>query len=106
MRRLQSAYSNARRRGLWRNTYAMSTIQEYFGEGVQSFFDVNAYSARANGVHNHVNTREKLRRYDPTLFRLLKEVFPCMNKYYKRCNKGRNLTCNRPFLPIIVASRV
>ncbi len=88
MRRLQAAYSNARRRGLWRSTYAMNTIQEYFAEGVQSFFDVNAYSARPNGIHNHVNTRAKLRGYDPTLFRLLKEVFPCMNIYHKRCNKG------------------
>ena len=69
----------------------MSTIQEYFAEGVQSFFDVNAFSRTANGVHNHVNTRAKLRTYDPTLFRLLKEVFPCMNRYHKRCNKGERL---------------
>jgi len=88
MGKLRSAYNNARRRGLWRSTYAMSTIQEYFAEGVQSFFDVNAYSSRPDGVHNHVNTRAKLRNYDPTLFRLLKIVFPCMNIYHKRCNKG------------------
>eukprot|EP00795_Rhopilema_esculentum_P014432 gene14432-5488_t len=89
MRRLHAAYNSAKRRGLWRGTYAINTVQEYFGEGVQSFFDVNAYSARPNGVHNHVNTRAKLRSYDPTLFRLLKEVFPCMNIYHKRCNKGQ-----------------
>eukprot|EP00112_Aurelia_sp_Birch-Aquarium-sp1_P005834 Seg166.3 transcript_id=Seg166.3/GoldUCD/mRNA.D3Y31 product="putative tyrosinase-like protein tyr-3" protein_id=Seg166.3/GoldUCD/D3Y31 len=88
MRRLKYAYNSARRRGLWRSTYAMSTVQEYFGEGTQSFFDVNAHSPTANGVHGPISTRAKLRSYDPTLFRLLKEVYPCMNTYHKRCNKG------------------
>ena len=71
----------------------MSTVQEYFGEGTQSFFDVNAYSPAANGVHGPINTRAKLRTYDPTLFRLLKEVYPCMNIYHKRCNKGNEWNC-------------
>ena len=87
----------------------MNTVQEYFGEGVQSFFDVNAYSARPNGIHNHVNTRAKLRSYDPTLFRLLKEVFPCMNIYHKRCNKGNSILdlstgSNINFLIAIIAT--
>ena len=72
----------------------MSTVQEYFGEGTQSFFDVNAYSPTANGVHGPINTRAKLRTYDPTLFRLLKEVYPCMNTYHKRCNKGNEWNCS------------
>jgi len=84
--RLQRAYSSAKYRGLWRNTYAMSTVQEYFAEGVQSFFEVNDYSATPNGIHGNVNTRAKLRTYDPTLYRLVEEVFPCKNTILKRCD--------------------
>ena len=84
--RLRAAYNSARRTGLWRNTYAMSTDREYFAEGTQSFFNVNAYSATANGIHNNINTRAKLRQYDPTLYSLIKEVFPCENNFLKRCD--------------------
>ena len=84
--RLRAAYNDAQRTGLWRNTYAMSTDREYFAEGTQSFFNVNAYSATANGIHNHVNTRTKLQQYDPTLYNLIKEVFPCENNFLKRCD--------------------
>ena len=63
----------------------MSTDREYFAEGTQSFFNVNAYSDPPNGIHNTINTRDKLRYYDPTLYGLVKEVFPCGNKFLKRC---------------------
>ena len=32
--RLTNAYNSAKYRGLWRSTYAMSTVQEYFAEGI------------------------------------------------------------------------
>jgi len=86
--RLTTAYNSAKSRGLWRSTYAMSTVQEYFAEGVQSYFEVNDYASTPNGVHNHVNTRSKLRSYDPTLYALVKEVFPCGNIIKKRCDKS------------------
>ena len=86
--RLERQYNYARRTGLWRNTYAMSTVREYFAHGTQSYFDCNRDVSRPNGIHNHVNTRAELRNYDPALFRLLKEVYPCMNKYYW-CYKGK-----------------
>ncbi|XP_046550965.1 uncharacterized protein LOC124260723 [Haliotis rubra] len=88
--RLQSLYDQAKSAGRWRNTYAMTTVEEYFAEGTQSYFSVNAYSAVPNGIHNHVNTPETLRQYDPQLFSLIKEVFPCGNTYLKRCNTSRN----------------
>ena len=75
---------------LWANTYAMSTAKEYFAEGVQSFFNVNSYANPANGVHNNINTRDKLRQYDPELFALIKEVFPCQNLIIDRCRKSRS----------------
>ena len=92
--RLQTAYRYAQSRGLWANTYAMSTWKEYFAEGVQSYFHVNNYANPPDGIHNHVNTREKLRTYDPTLYALVKEVFPCGNFIKDRCDKSgmQNLT--------------
>ena len=68
----------------------MSTAQEYFAEGVQSWFNVNAYANPANGVHNHVATRDVLRTYDVELYGLIKEVFPCENEFVKRCEKSRS----------------
>ena len=85
--RLQNAYSYAKSRGLWANTYAMSTWKEYFAEGVQSYFNVNAYASPPDGIHNKINTRDKLRQYDPTLFGLVKEVFPCQNLIQDRCDR-------------------
>eukprot|EP00112_Aurelia_sp_Birch-Aquarium-sp1_P020054 Seg508.5 transcript_id=Seg508.5/GoldUCD/mRNA.D3Y31 product="putative tyrosinase-like protein tyr-3" protein_id=Seg508.5/GoldUCD/D3Y31 len=81
-------YRYAQSRGLWANTYAMSTWKEYFAEGVQSYFHVNNYANPPDGIHNHVNTREKLRTYDPTLYALVKEVFPCGNFIKDRCDKS------------------
>jgi len=70
--RLQMAYSRAKDRGLWKDTYAMTNHKEYWAEGVQSYFDCNA---KAGGVHNDINTREKLEKYDPDLFELIDEIF-------------------------------
>ncbi|XP_066295024.1 uncharacterized protein [Branchiostoma lanceolatum] len=87
--RLQAAFDSARARGLWYNTYAGSTIQEYFAEGVQSFFNVESFRNPPDGIHNDVDTREKLRRYDPTLYGLITQVFPCGNFIVDRCsNQG------------------
>ncbi|XP_063429761.1 uncharacterized protein LOC134712290 isoform X1 [Mytilus trossulus] len=87
--RLISQYANAKRRGLWARTYSMSTVEEYFAEGVQSFFNVNDYSNPPNGIHGTIDTRDKLRTYDPVLYGLIVEVFPCKNTYLKRCGSSR-----------------
>ena len=67
---------HARENHLWEGTYALSNHFEYFAECVQSFFNCNRYASPANGVHNDVNLREKLRRYDPMMYSLLSEYFP------------------------------
>ncbi|XP_077989428.1 uncharacterized protein LOC144443759 [Glandiceps talaboti] len=82
--RLRQAYNSARARGLWAGTYAMNTVDEYFAEGTQSYFDQNP-SHPTPGIHNHVNTRSELRSYDPTLYSLVEEVFPCGNRVIDRC---------------------
>ncbi len=70
--RLEAAYDAAVKEGLWKGKYAGRNHYEYFAEGVQSWFDTN----RENDFeHNHVNTREELKEYDPRLAKLVAEVF-------------------------------
>ena len=71
-RRLQDAYHSATNRGLWKGTYAAVNRQEYWAEAVQSWFDNNREN---DALHNHVNTRDELRAYDPDVANLCREVF-------------------------------
>jgi hypothetical protein len=70
--RLSKVYEDAKARGLWKNTYAISNVGEYWAEGVQSWFDTNRQN---DSSHNHVNTRAELKTYDPALAKLVEEVF-------------------------------
>lgn len=74
--RVDSAYAAAVAAGRFANTYADDNRDEYWAEGVQSWFNVNLEATPANGVHNHVNTRAELQAYDPALAALLAEAFP------------------------------
>jgi len=71
--RLRKSYERARARGLWGGTsYAGTNKEEYWAEGVQSWFECN----RANdNQHNDIDTRAELKGYDPGLAALLEEVF-------------------------------
>ena len=70
--RLETTYNATKEKGLWKDTYAITNKAEYWAEGTQSWFDTN----RANdSVHNHVDTRDKLKEYDPSLAVLLTEVY-------------------------------
>jgi alpha-glucosidase len=71
--RLQEVYRKATAAGLWKDTYAATNHSEYWAEGVQSYYDCNNPPNR--GVHNDINTREKLAKYDPALFELIDESF-------------------------------
>ena len=70
-RELEAAFRAARDKGLWENTYAATNVQEYWAEGVQSWFDANLEAEPPNGIHNHVDTRAELWSYDPRLARLI-----------------------------------
>jgi alpha-glucosidase len=74
--KLESLRQNAIAKGLWKDTYCISNKEEYFAETVQSFFNCNRYAKTANGVHNSINTREKLKQYDPDMYRLLLQYLP------------------------------
>ncbi len=74
--RLRELLDDARSKGLWKDTYAETNIEEYWAEGVQTWFNVNATVPEPDGLHNHIGTRDQLRDYDPGLYELLKEFFP------------------------------
>eukprot|EP00057_Strongylocentrotus_purpuratus_P022959 XP_011677433.1 PREDICTED: uncharacterized protein LOC762811 [Strongylocentrotus purpuratus] len=83
-RKLGAAYYHARREQLWSNSRSDDSMDEYFADGVQSFFNVLA--PYRYGVHTGVDRREKLARYDHTLYKVMLEVFPCQNKMIGRCS--------------------
>jgi alpha-glucosidase len=84
--RLQAAYRRAMDKELWKKTYAATNHKEYWAEGVQSYFDCNA---PPGGVHNDINTREKLAKYDPGLFELIDEVFRQSKFRYVRYDRRK-----------------
>ncbi|MDJ0522401.1 MAG: hypothetical protein QNJ90_10065 [Planctomycetota bacterium] len=71
--RLDGAYRAAMKDGLWKGLYAAENKEEYWAEGVQSWFDTNR---PPDAEHNHVDTREELEAYDPRLAKLLAGTFP------------------------------
>lgn len=75
---LKEALDEALANGKYLKTYAKYNIEEYFAEGVQSWFNVNTEvdSDEGDGVHNKVNTREELKRYDPKLYYIIARFFP------------------------------
>jgi len=73
---LREAFENAKAKDLWKNTYAGSNQEEYFAEGVQDWFNLNAESIPGDGIHNEINTRDELQKYDPTLYAIIKRYFP------------------------------
>ena len=73
---LQGLYRAARAKGLWEKTYAAENAGEYFAEGAQSWFGANRQADPPDGIHNHVNTREELKAYDPDLAAFLARYFP------------------------------
>lgn len=75
---LQTALDAALAEGKWANVYAATNIAEYWAEGVQNWFDVNAEvdNDAGDGKHNKVNTREELRRYDHRLYAILARFLP------------------------------
>ena len=75
-RSIEDAYNRAIAADLWRNTVAEVNSDQYWAEGVQSFFDVNNEEEdEKDQVHNQIDTREELRAYDPFLYELLVKVF-------------------------------
>ena len=94
--RLASAFSAATSQGLWRNTYAITNKEEYWAEGTQSWFDTNR---EHDDEHNHVDTRNELKVYDPELAKLLTEVYGDTEWRYTPATARTNLPFLRGFDP-------
>lgn len=69
---VERAYHSARGAGLWKHTYAASNTDEYWAEGVQSWFGLNN---PPGPIHNDINGRTEIEEYDPVLAGLIQEVF-------------------------------
>ena len=85
--KLRATYARATDKGLWKDTYAATNAGEYWAEGVQSYFDCN--NPPNAGVHNDINTREKLAKYDPDLFALIDDAFKQPTYRYERYDKRK-----------------
>jgi hypothetical protein len=86
LKELTTLYKDARKRGLWENTYAGTNHAEYWAEGLTDYWDCNreGKEGRFDGVHNHVNTREELKEYDPDLYQFIEEKIGPMEWRYTR----------------------
>jgi hypothetical protein len=80
-RRLNETYRKAMAKGLWKGKYASRNRAEYWAEAVQSWFDTNR---PPDHDHNHVDTREELKAYDPGIAKLVEEVFGDKPWRYRR----------------------
>jgi hypothetical protein len=69
---VEAAYAHAVAAGLWKGDYASVTVQEYWAEGTQFWFNDNKL-ARLEGA-DVVSDRD-LRGYDPRLWALLARVY-------------------------------
>ena len=79
-KRLREAYKKAMDSGLWKGTYLTTNHSEYWAEGAQAYFDCMRPQYGAN-------TRDKLEKYDPDLFRLVDEVYKQSKFRYVRYDK-------------------
>ena len=69
---VEAAYANAQANDLWLNEYAMTTLQEYWAEGTQFWFDSNRLVV-VNG--RRILGHEDMRAYDPALYAVLAQVY-------------------------------
>ncbi|GAB5349519.1 hypothetical protein TMRO357_01702 [Alteriqipengyuania sp. 357] len=69
---IEAAYANAQVKGLWRHEYAMTTIQEYWAESTQIWFESNRLTV-VDGTR--ILNREDLAAYDPALYAALARAY-------------------------------
>ncbi len=81
--RLKATYDAALKAGKWKNCYAAENHHEYWAEAVQSWFGTNREN---DAIHNHVNTRQELKDYDPAVAKLCEEVFGKNDWTYQRAD--------------------
>lgn len=91
---LENIYQQAKKSGILDNTYRITDKEEYFAEGVQDWFNVNAEMPHPDGKHNWCNTREELQQFDPNLYNLIAKYFPKTNLQISKHPKVNE--CHKP----------
>lgn len=71
-REVEAAYAQAKARGHWRDEYTMTTIDEYWAEGSQFWWNSNRLQAFDG---RRILESEDLAAYDPALFAVLRKVY-------------------------------
>ena len=69
---VEKAYAAAKKKGLWKGEYAETTVQEYWAEGTQYWFNNNKLGV-ING--RRILSDTDLTSYDPTLAALLRKIY-------------------------------
>jgi alpha-glucosidase len=92
-KKLKDTMEKAISEGKYKNTYAATDIFEYWAEGVQDWFNVNAEVPVPDGKHNFLNTRDELKKYDPGLYSIISKYFPPVSAGTS-CHSKENLYSN------------
>lgn len=78
---LEKLFEQAKDRNLFQNIYAMTNVQEFWAEAVQTYFDCNRTASPPNGIHNEIGTRSQLKTYHPELHDFIAKIFPTEWRY-------------------------
>ncbi|MFC3579322.1 glycoside hydrolase [Sphingomonas hylomeconis] len=70
--RVRAAYDHALGKGMWKGEYAAVSIDEYWAEGTQFWFNTNKVTTFDRRV---ILSDRDLRRYDPRLYRVLAATY-------------------------------
>lgn len=75
-RKLDAAFANAKKTGLWKGSYSMDNCEEYFAEGAQAWYDTcRMIVPKKTGGSFKMVTRTQLKEYDPDLYYVLAGIF-------------------------------
>ena len=69
---VEAAYEHALRTGLWKDEYTVTTVQEYWAEGTQFWFDSNRLQAFGG---RQILSHEDVAAYDPQLYAVLAAAY-------------------------------
>ncbi len=72
--RVRKLYEAATGKGFWKGTAAARDRAEYWGAGVEAYFDAAGDGAAPNLADRPITTREALKAYDPDLYALVDET--------------------------------
>ncbi len=70
--KIEECFKNSIDQKIWEGTYASTNVNEYWAEGVQSWFNTNRENDRD---HGWINTRKELKKADPKIAKLIEKNF-------------------------------